>query len=358
MDSIFKNLKIVELANVLAGPAVGMFFAELGAEVVKVENKSTNGDVTRSWKLPSENPKSKSSAYYASVNWNKKTIFADLKNEKDKTKILSLIKKADIVITNYKKVDDVKLGMDYKALKKINPKLIYAHISGFGEDSSRTAFDIVLQAETGFMFMNGTKNSGPIKMPVALIDIMAAHQLKEGVLVALLKKAQTGKGSKVSVSLYDAAIASLANQATNWLMAKHNPQPIGSLHPNIAPYGEIFFTSDKKQIVLAIGNDKQFKQLCSVLKIITILKSDRFSSNSNRVKNRTALFEILKKEIKKHHSNTLMNQFIKKDVPVGRILSVKEVLNKKMINSMKLKENDKFNGNSIRVKTVAFNINN
>lgn len=356
MDLIFKNLKVVELANVLAGPAVGMFFAELGAEVIKIENKSTNGDVTRSWKLPSENPKSKSSAYYSSVNWNKQTLFADLKNEKEKIKILSLIKHADIVITNYKKGDDVKLGMDYNSLKKTNPTLIYAHLSGFGEDSSRTAFDIVLQAETGFMFMNGTKKSGPIKMPVALIDILAAHQLKEGILVALLKKATTGKGSKVSVSLYDSAVASLANQATNWLMAKHNPQPIGSLHPNIAPYGEIFSTLDKKQIVLAIGNNKQFKQLCSVLKIDFIAKNDKFSSNSLRVKNRTTLFTILKKEIKKYNASPLMDSFIKKDVPAGLIKSVKDVLANKKSNALKLIEKDAFNGDSIRVKSTIFNV--
>ncbi len=356
MDSIFKNLKVVELASVLAGPAVGMFFSELGAKVIKVENKSINGDVTRTWKLPTENPKSKSSAYYASVNWNKKTVFTDLKNAKEKTKILSLIKNADIVISNYKKGDDKKLGMDYESIKKINPKLIYAQISGFGEDSSRTAFDIVLQAETGFMYMNGNKESGPIKMPVALIDILAAHQLKEGVLVALLKKTKTGKGCKVSVSLYDSAIASLANQATNWLMAKHNPEPLGSLHPNIAPYGEIFITLDKKQIVLAIGNNRQFKELCLILKKEALLKNAIFSDNRNRVKHRTKLFEILKIEFKKHNSKSLMNKFIEKDIPSAIIKSVKDALNDKQAKPLLLKENDQFNGKSMRVKSSVFNI--
>ncbi len=358
MDSIFKNLKVVELANVLAGPAVGMFFSELGAEVIKIENKVTDGDVTRSWKLPSENPKSKSSAYYASVNWNKKIIFADLKNESDKKKIIRLIEKADVVISNYKKGDDVKFGMDYPSLKKINPTLIYAHISGFGETSSRTAFDIVLQAETGFMYMNGTKKSGPVKMPVALIDILAAHQLKEGILVSLIKRGTSGKGSKVTVSLYDAAISSLANQATNWLMAKHNPQPIGSLHPNIAPYGEIFNTLDKKQIVLAVGNDKQFKDLCKHLNLESLLKNDKFSTNRNRVKNREQLFNLLSKEIKKHKSQPLLNHFIQKDVPAGIIKSVKEVFNDKKVKQLSLKENDTFNGKSERIKSLIFNINN
>lgn len=358
MNSIFKELKVIELANVLAGPAVGMFFAELGADVIKIENKLTNGDVTRSWKLPSEDPINKSSAYYASVNWNKKSLFIDLKDQSDKAKVLDLIREADIVIANYKKGDAEKLGMDHESLKKINSKLIYAHLSGFGEDSSRTAFDIVLQAETGFMFMNGTKESGPIKMPVALIDILAAHQLKEGVLVALLKRMKTGFGSKVSVSLYDSAIASLANQASNLLMADHNPEPIGSLHPNIAPYGEIFSTSDKQLIILAIGNDKQFKQLCSILKIELLFGNEKFSSNSKRVKNRTVLFKIIQSEIQKLNSTVLMNIFIKNDIPVGKIKSVKEVFEDEKAQKLTLKEKDSYGENSIRVKTSIFIINN
>ncbi len=354
MDGIFKNLKVVELANVLAGPATGMFFAELGAKVIKVENKSTDGDVTRSWKLPSEDPKSKTSAYYSSVNWNKKSIFVDLKNATDKASVLKLIKDADIVIANYKKGAAEKLGMDFSSLKKINPGLIYGQISGFGEDSGRTAFDIVLQAETGFMYMNGTKKSGPVKMPVALIDLLAAHQLKEGILVALLNKTKTGKGAKVSVSLYDAAIASLANQASNWLMAKHDPQPIGSLHPNIAPYGELFATADKKQIVLAVGNDKQFHQLCSVLKMESLPKNENFSTNSMRVKNRTSLFNILKKEFKKHSSEKLMTALIKNDVPAGRIRSVKEALENK--SSLPLLLSGK-NSPEKAVKSIIFKVN-
>ncbi len=358
MNTIFKDLKIIELANVLAGPAVGMFFAELGAQVIKIENKSTNGDVTRSWKIATEDQKINSSAYYASVNWNKKSLFLDLKDTSDRSKIVELIKDADIVISNYKNGDDLKLGMDFETLKMINPALIYAHISGFGEENNRTAFDIVLQAETGFMFMNGTKESAPIKMPVALIDILAAHQLKEGVLVALIKRMHTGKGSKVSVSLYDSAIASLANQATNWLMSAHDPQPIGSLHPNIAPYGETFSTSDNKLIVLAIGSDKQFKQLCSVLKLEKLLENENFSSNSNRVKNRTELFDILETEIKKFNSEILMQHFIKNDVPAGQIKSIKEVFENEQARNLILTEKNEFDMITSSVKSVIFNINN
>jgi crotonobetainyl-CoA:carnitine CoA-transferase CaiB-like acyl-CoA transferase len=151
MNLFFKDLKIVELANVLAGPAVGLFFAELGAEVIKIENKLSGGDVTRSWKLAKENTDSKTSAYYASVNWNKESLMVDLNDRSEIEKVYQLIRNADVVICNYKFGDDQKLGMDYNSLKAINPGIIYGQITGFGNDSKRTAYDLVLQAETGFM---------------------------------------------------------------------------------------------------------------------------------------------------------------------------------------------------------------
>lgn len=324
-DQFFKDLKVIELANVLAGPAVGMFFAELGAKVIKVENKKSKGDVTRSWKLASEDPNSETSAYFESVNWNKEHLFLDLEQENDKKKVYELIAEADLVICSYKSGDAEKLGMDPGHFKKIKPDLIYACISGFGEDKTRIAYDLVLQAESGFMHMNGTAESGPLKMPVALIDVLAAHQLKEGILLALIKKIRTGEGSTVSVSLYDAAIASLANQASNWLMAGYDPQPAGSLHPNIAPYGETFLTKDKKRIVLAVGSDKQFASLCQILKIEDLILNPQFSSNPERVKNRAELFPLLQKIIAGFSCKELMHELIRKNVPAGQIRSIKEV---------------------------------
>ncbi|MFL5763279.1 MAG: CaiB/BaiF CoA transferase family protein [Bacteroidia bacterium] len=357
MNTVFKDLKVVELANVLAGPAVGMFFAELGAKVIKIENKKQGGDVTRTWKLPTEDPGSKISAYYSSVNWNKETIFLDLTENAGKQAVYELIKTADIVITNYKKGDDKKLGMDHETLKSINPALIYGHISGFG-DSGRTAFDLVLQAETGFMFMNGNKESGPLKMPVALIDILAAHQLKEGILIAMIQRMKTGKGAKVSVSLYDAAVASLANQASNWLIANHDPQPSGSLHPNIAPYGELFETSDNALIVLAVGNDKQFANLCEIVGQKDLLTDERFQNNTSRVKNRKALFHILEAAFRKRKSEELMEQLIRFDVPAGKICSVKEVLSNEHASRLILRQEESQSIDSLRVRTAIFTINN
>ncbi len=355
-NSFFKDLKVIELANVLAGPAVGTFFSELGAEVIKIENTLTNGDVTRSWKLPAENKDASTSAYYASVNYNKTSVFVDLTKDIEKQQVYNLIKNADIVISNYKPGDDVKLGMDYGSLKKINPTIILAHLTGFGQDNNRTAYDLILQAETGFMYMNGTPQSGALKMPVALIDILAAHQLKEAVLMAIIKKMKTGEGSKITVSLFDAAIASLANQASNWLMTGIDPQPIGSLHPTIAPYGEIFISKDNKQMVLAIGSNKQFKQLCEILNVASLIQHPKFENNVERVKNREELFELLQSAIKHFESEPLMSEFLKKDVPAGIIKSVKEVFESNNLASTILTDLSSDKTENKRVRTIAFQI--
>lgn len=355
MHSFFKDLKVVELASVLAGPAAGMFFSELGAKVVKIENKATNGDVTRSWKIASEKKDATISSYFASVNWNKKSVFLNLKDELKRQQVYDFVKDADIVISNYKTGDDVKLKMDYDSLKKHNPTIIYAHLTGFGSNSSRTAYDLVLQAETGFMYMNGTPQSGPLKMPVALIDVMAAHQLKEAILIAIIKKLKTGKGSKITVSLFESAIASLANQASSFLMTGNNPQPIGSLHPSIAPYGETLLTHDNKHIVLAIGNNKQFEQLCNIIQQPELSSDPRFSNNADRVINRTQLFELLQSSVKNWDAEKLMQKLIEQDVPAGLIKSVKEVFETNQLSSNILSETVNETPTQ-RVKTVAFTI--
>jgi crotonobetainyl-CoA:carnitine CoA-transferase CaiB-like acyl-CoA transferase len=321
----FESLKVVELAGVLAGPSVGMFFAELGAKVLKIENKKTGGDVTRSWKLPAEDEASHISAYFASINFQKRYFLADYYDETELAHVIDLIRDADIVITNFKKGDGEKFGLDYQSIKKINSKLIYGEISGFGEQSDRVAYDLILQAESGFMSMNGTETSGPIKMPVALIDILAGHQLKEGMLVALLERQKTNKGCKVHVSLLDSAIASLANQASNWLMTGHIPQPIGSKHPNIAPYGELFKTSDNRLITLAIGSDAQFQKLVPLLDLEYLAANTDFESNQQRVKNRTQLEKILAEKIVLFKSSDLLQKMHELFIPAALVKTVNEV---------------------------------
>jgi crotonobetainyl-CoA:carnitine CoA-transferase CaiB-like acyl-CoA transferase len=353
---IFKGLKVLELASVLAGPAVGMFFAELGAEVTKVENPKVGGDVTRNWLSKGEQRKGYS-AYFASVNWGKKHVMLDYSNPEELKKVMALVADSDVIITNFKHGDDVKFGLDFASLNAINSRLIYAQLHGFVSDPERPAFDAVLQAETGFMSMNGSAESGPIKMPVALIDVLAAHQMKEAVLLALINQSRNGKGAHIEVSLEQAALASLANQATNWLMNKSVPQRLGSLHPNIAPYGDTFVCSDDREIVLAVGSDAQFKLLCEV---IGVLKEEMlfFQSNKARVEHRSHLQEVLSENIAQWMSSDLMSKLLSLKIPAGFIRSLDEVLELETAQAMILHEmvNDeetrRISGNAF---TIRFN---
>ena len=318
---MFKDLKVIELASVLAGPSVGLFFAELGAEVIKIEPPS--GDVTRSWKLANEDPNDDRSSYFSSVNWGKKSILLDLKNNTNLERLYQMVKQADIVITSYKPGDAKKLGVCYDCLKKYNDQIIVGEITGYGENTNRVGYDAIIQAEAGFMSMNGQPGCAPTKMPVALMDILTAHQLKEGLLCALLHKEKSGQGSLVKTSLIQSGIASLANQATNYLKANIIPGQMGSEHPNIVPYGTVFKTKDKKHILLAVGTDKQFSTLCNILDIS--LEKGLFETNLQRVENRQKLIPVLEKAILKEDSSVLISALHQVQIPAGIIKNIKDV---------------------------------
>src|SRR5260221_576496 len=319
---MLRDLKVLELASVLAGPSVGQFFAELGAEVIKIENPKIGGDVTRGWKIPGESTDD-CSAYFCSCNWGKKSVALDLTIEKDLEIVKKLAAKSDIIIASYKPGDAEKLGVSYLQLKTYNPKLIYGQITGYGSDDDRVGYDAVIQAEAGFMDLNGEKDGHPTKMPVALIDVLAAHHLKEGLLLALLKREKTKEGSFVEVSLVQTAVASLANQATNWLVGKKLPQRQGSAHPNIAPYGDSFVTQDSKRILLAVGSDKQFEELVKTLGLGAQDLGDKFVKNQQRVACRKELNKILAEKIMLINSKILIEKLRTKKIPAGFIQNLK-----------------------------------
>ncbi|MFN5911802.1 MAG: CaiB/BaiF CoA transferase family protein [Bacteroidota bacterium] len=321
---MLSHIKVIDASTVLAGPSVGTFFAELGAQVIKVENPLVP-DVTRSWKLPVEDSNSTVSAYFSSINYKKEYLQIDLRTEDGRSSFLALTSDADILISNFKSGDEEKFRITDAILRKHNPKLICGKISGFGSESDRVAYDLILQAESGFMSMNGTPESGPVKMPVALIDVLAAHHLKEGLLLALLKRAAKGKGTTVTVSLYDAAVCSLVNQASNYLMTGKVPERIGSLHPNIAPYGEIFKTKDGELITFAIGSDEHFRRLCAFLGCAELTTNSKFETNPLRVINRTELFDILQNKISEINVELILGEMLKQKVPVGKIRQLDEV---------------------------------
>ncbi|MEO8471375.1 MAG: CaiB/BaiF CoA-transferase family protein [Chryseolinea sp.] len=321
---MFNELKVLELASVLAGPAVGQFFAELGASVIKVENLKTNGDVTRTWKTFGEDTDDRS-AYFSAVNWGKRSISINLDHREGLSIVHELVRQSDIVVASYKPGDAKRLGVDYESVSKIYPQIIYGEISGYGSEDQRVGYDAVIQAESGFMFMNGEPGQASLKMPVALIDILAAHQLKEGILLAMLRQTKTGEGAHVRVSLLQAAISSLANQATNWLVGRRIPQKQGSTHPNISPYGDVFLSATGSEILLAIGTDNQFQILCEVIDVQQLRDDPRFATNTLRVQYRRELHEILQTAISKFSTDLLMTKLSLSKIPAGVIRSVNQV---------------------------------
>ncbi len=320
-----EGITVLELANVLAGPSVGMFLAELGADVLKVENIKSCGDVTRHWKLSTEDAETDISGYFSCVNWGKKSYATDLTKEEGLEIIYELVRKSDIVLVSYKPGDAEKLKVDYPTLKEHNPGLIFAHITGYGLKIKRAGYDAIIQAESGFTYMNGEPEGNPTKMPVALMDVLAAHQLKEAILLALLSRELHGEGQYIESSLFKSGVASLANQATNWLVGGSIPKRIGSDHPNIVPYGTIFSTADGKEIVLAVGTDKQFRELCKLLGREELAEDDRFRKNQDRVRNSDKIKSLLQELIGEYPRSEILEKMSEKAVPAGGVYNMEEV---------------------------------
>ncbi len=332
---LFEDLKIIELSSVLAGPLVGSFFAELGADVIKIENAKTNGDVTRQWHLKSEN-KNELSAYYQAANYGKKSLLLDLTQNSDKEKLSELLKDCSIVISNYLPKQESKFAISYSDISKINPNVIFINLYAYSSSDDRPGYDVVMQAETGYISMTGLSENQLAKVPIAFIDVLASHQLKEALLIALLKKMKTGKGSHIHVSLYQSAISSLINQGTNFLIAETIPKPIGTAHPNISPYGDIFHskkTQDK--FVLAVGSDAQFDSLCQQLEIDASLAAI-FSNNQSRVKNRQEVIQMLQTKFSSLSKEEIIKRLENGRIPFGFIKSMDQVFDTALANEMLL----------------------
>lgn len=354
---IFENLTVIEFASVLAGPLTGSFFAELGARVIKIENKKTNGDGTRKWKLPNESKEVNISSYYAACNYGKESLMIDLSNEEDYSTILELLNQADIVLSNFKNSAAKKFKLDYESIKIKNPSIIYTQLSGYEYDNNRPAYDAVLQAESGFLYLNGNKNEMPIKVPFAFIDVLASHQMREGILVALYQKELTGKGSLVQVSMLQAAVSALINQASNYLMNGNIPERMGSQHPNIAPYGDLFTCNDGRIILLAIGTQAQFSALCNCLDLTSFIENEKFINNQNRVKNRIQLNLAIESALKAKTSQEWLKILESNEVPAGLVKNMEEVFEHPLAQQM-IKSQNIENTETKRVSTIAFDLSN
>ena len=342
------DLSVLELAGVLAGPTAGMFLAELGADVIKVENPATNGDVTRGWSLPGEDLSSDTSAYFCAANWGKRSIAIDLGLPVGRDIVQSLARQTDVVLASYRPGQAKSLGVDAGTLMDLNPRLIYAEVTAYGRDDTRPGYDALLQAGTGFMSINGEPGARPLKMPVALMDLLAAHQLKEAVLLALLQRAETGIGIHVTTSLVRSGLSSLVNQATGWMTTGQVPVALGSGHPSIVPYGEVWDCDGGEPVVLAIGTDRQFARLCEAIDAPQLAFDPRFRRNSDRVVHRGALRSELAPRLGAVRRDELLETLAGLGVPAGPVLNVAEALSSSDAEPLLLRDHGRFG-----LRTVA-----
>lgn len=319
------GLRVVELASVLAGPLVGTFLAELGADVTKVEHPE-RGDVTRNWRSVGESPDGPS-AYFAAANGPKQSVRIDLKSREGQQQFDRLLSSADILLQNTMPASLAGLGLNPEALAERFPSLIHIHLQGFMDAPERGGYDMVVQAESGFAALNAAPGGSASRMPVALMDVLAAHQMRSAVLLALYEREKDGKGAYIETWLDASGISALANRATEHLVAGQEPQPLGTLHPQIAPYGETFTCRCGGQVVLAVGNDGQFAALCDILGLSPLASDARFATNPDRVVHRKALAQKLAKPIGEQDADGLLKSASTRGVPLGRVNRISDALN-------------------------------
>ncbi len=351
---MLEGLKVVDISSVLAGPLTGTFMAEQGARVIKVENKTTGGDVTRQWKLAAEDAEDPYSAYYFSANYGKEVHFLDVTLSSDRDWLFREFQDADVVISNFQKKTAEKLGLTPENITRVFPKIIFAQLNAFEWDDPRPGYDLIMQAETGWISMTGTDNQHLAKLPVALMDILASHQMREGILLALLRRSTTGQGSIVHVSLFQSAVSALANQATNYLMNGQIPGPLGILHPNIMPYGDIFTAKDGTKFLLAVGSDQQFLKLSAILGVASG-DVEAYRSNSERVSHRKEVSILLQQFTGLFEFQALERRFLDANIPFCRINDLSQVFTHPLANRMILSR--EVSGRRAKsVSTVAFQI--
>ena len=331
MTSVNKNgalsgIKVIDLTRVLSGPFCTMLLADMGADVIKIEppkgdNVRNQGDMVEGY-----------SSYFAQFNRNKKSVILDLYVDSEKDILRSLLSDADVVVENFKAGVFDKMGFDYDTLKSINPKLISASVNGFGskgEMSDRPAFDFIAQALSGFMSLNGTEESGPMRAAMPISDLVAGLYCAFGIVCALQSRNKTGKGQKVEASLTSGLISMMAYLSSESFVTGKAPKKSGNNHPILAPYG-IFKTSDG-EIAVAPASDKFCSIFLECIDLISLLENELYKNNSNRMKNRDSLNEIVNERMISETSDFWIKKLNKAGCPAAKIVSLPEALNSQLI---------------------------
>ncbi len=322
------GIRVIELARVLAGPWAGQMLADMGADVIKVENPD-GGDDTRAWGPPfveGEAGENLSAAYYHSTNRGKRSIIVDLKTEEGQGIVRQLVAGADVVIENFKRGGLQKYGLDYESLRAVNPRLVYCSITGFGQDgpyADLAGYDYIVQGMSGFMSVTGEPDGQPMKAGVAIADIFTGVYAVTAIQAALIHVMRTGKGQHVDMALLDVMAAVLANQNMNYLVSGTAPNRLGNAHPNISPY-EVIPVRDG-HIILAVGNDGQFRRFCTILGLEAAADDERFATNRARVAHRVEVRDLLVGNTVQWPKAELLDACGKNAVPAGPINSVAEM---------------------------------
>jgi crotonobetainyl-CoA:carnitine CoA-transferase CaiB-like acyl-CoA transferase len=318
------NLKVLDLSRVLAGPVCSMMLGDLGADVIKVERPG-QGDETRGWGPPFN--ADGESAYFLAVNRNKKSIAADLSNEADRAVVIDLIRSADVVLENFLSGSLARLGFDPEDLLEQNPSLIWCTISGFGPESTRPGYDFVIQAECGWMSVTGEREGSPMKIGIALADVMAG---KDAAIAILAAVAERGAGSLprgkrlINISLADTARGALVNVAQNVLVSGSDAKRWGNAHPNLVPY-QLFAAADRP-FVIAIGSDGQWRACVEALGLRDLAEDEALATNAGRVENRDRVVTALAERVREMGAQHWIDRLQSVSVPCGVVRTVAEVL--------------------------------
>jgi crotonobetainyl-CoA:carnitine CoA-transferase CaiB-like acyl-CoA transferase len=328
MNKPLEGLRVLELARILAGPWACQLLADLGAEVIKVERPGA-GDDTRSWGPPfiaGADGENLSAAYFHSTNRGKRSVTLDFDGEQDRAAIRALAERSDIIVENFKVGGLKKYGLDYESLKAVNPRLVYCSITGFGQSgpyAPRAGYDFLIQGMGGLMSITGAPGGEPMKVGVAIVDIITGLYSANAILAALRRRDQTGEGAYIDMALLDCQTAALANQAMNYLVSGTPPARLGNGHPNIVPY-QVFPAADG-HLIIAVGNDGQFARLCEALGADDLAANPDYRTNEGRVRCREALCAALAGLTAGWQRRDLLAKLEERGVPAGPINDVAEV---------------------------------
>jgi len=318
-----EGIRVLDLSRILTGPFCSMILADLGAEVIKVEMPG-RGDDTRVWGPPFIKGES---AYFLCLNRNKKSITLNLKNENGREILYKLVQKCDVFLENFKPGVTKRLRVDYETICKINPRIIYCSITGFGQSGpyrDYPAYDIVIQGMGGLMGITGEPDRPPVRIGVAITDIGAGMYAAIAILSALIAREKTRKGQWIDVSLLDSTVSWMTYMAANYFATGIVPKRMGSAHPNIVPY-QCFKARDGKYLTVAVGNDRIWKNFCEALGLENLIENPKFATNPKRVENRDELIPVLEKVFLSKTRDEWIGILLKKGVPCGPVYTMDEV---------------------------------